>query len=118
MRERNHLEDVVGGYERLDREFTDNIELAQMAEAEKDDAMLAESERALKAVADELHKLEIESLLSGEADANDCFLEINSGAGGTESQDWAEILMRMYVRWAGKRGFKTEIGRASCRERV
>jgi peptide chain release factor 2 len=80
-----------------------------MAEAEKDEAMLLEAERSLKAVAAELHKLEIESLLSGEADGYDCFLEINSGAGGTESQDWAEILMRMYVRWAGKRGYKTEM---------
>jgi peptide chain release factor 2 len=80
-----------------------------MAEAEKDDAMLSEAEAALKAVADQLHKLEIESLLSGEADGYDCFLEINSGAGGTESQDWAEILMRMYLRWASRRGFKAEL---------
>lgn len=80
-----------------------------MAEAEKDEGMLAEAEKSLKAAAAELHKLEIESLLSGEADGYDCFLEINSGAGGTESQDWAEILMRMYVRWAGKRGYKTEM---------
>ncbi len=80
-----------------------------MAEAEKDTAMLTEAEQSLKSVAAELHKLEIESLLSGEADGYDCFLEINSGAGGTESQDWAEILMRMYVRWAGKRGYKTEM---------
>ena len=84
------------------------MELAQMAEAEKDAAMLAEAEMALGKVAEALHTLEIESLLSGEADANDCFLEINSGAGGTESQDWASMLLRMYVRWAGKRGFKTE----------
>ncbi len=80
-----------------------------MAETEKDDAMVAEAESALGKVAAELHRLEIESLLSGEADANDCFLEINSGAGGTESQDWAEMLLRMYVRWAGKRGYKTEL---------
>ena len=85
------------------------MELAEMAEAEKDEPMLSEAENALKNVADQLSKLEIESLLSGEADAYDCFLEINSGAGGTESQDWASILMRMYLRWALKRGFKTEI---------
>lgn len=109
LRERNHLDEVISGYERLDREYKDNIELAEMAEAEKDEGMLAEAEKSLKAVAAELHKLEIESLLSGEADGYDCFLEINSGAGGTESQDWAEILMRMYVRWAGKRGYKTEM---------
>lgn len=109
MRERTHLSGMIDGYEKLDRDFKDNLELAQMAEAEKDDAMLTEAEKALESVAEELHRLEIESLLSGEADANDCFLEINSGAGGTESQDWANMLLRMYVRWAGKRGFKTEI---------
>lgn len=109
MRERNHIDSLIGGYERLDAEFKGNLELAEMAEAEKDDAVLAESENALIKVANELHKLEIESLLSGEADANDCFLEINSGAGGTESQDWAEMLLRMYTRWAGKRGYKWEL---------
>jgi peptide chain release factor 2 len=109
LRERNHLDEVINGYERLDRDYKDNMELAEMAEAEKDTAMLTEAEQSLKSVAAELHKLEIESLLSGEADGYDCFLEINSGAGGTESQDWAEILMRMYVRWAGKRGYKTEM---------
>ncbi len=109
LRERNHLEEVLSGYERLNQECQDNIDLAQMAEAEKDDAMLAEAEAALKNVAAELRRLEIESLLSGEADANDCFIEINSGAGGTESQDWAEMLLRMYVRWAGKRGYKVEM---------
>jgi len=109
MREKNHLEDLIGGYERLDQDFKDNMELAEMAEAEKDDSMLGEAEMALKKVASQLHKLEIESLLSGEADANDCFLEINSGAGGTESQDWASMLLRMYSRWAQKRGFKIEL---------
>ncbi len=109
LRERTHLDDLIGGYERLDTDFTNNLELAEMAEAEKDDVTLNEAEQALKAVASELHRLEIESLLSGEADGYDCFLEINSGAGGTESQDWAEILLRMYMRWAARRGFKTEL---------
>lgn len=109
LRERNHLEDIIGGYERLDRDCKDNVELAEMAEAEKDEPMLAEAESALRAVYEELSRLEIESLLSGEADANDCFLEINAGAGGTESQDWASILLRMYSRWASKRGYKTEL---------
>lgn len=109
LRERNSLDSLISGYARLDREFCDNIELAEMAEAEKDEAMLAEAETALTKVATELSRLEVESLLSGEADANDCFLEINSGAGGTESQDWAEMLLRMYVRWAGKRGYKFEL---------
>ena len=109
MRERNHLDELITGYEKLDRDFQDNMELAVMAEAEKDEPMLLEAEKALINVAAELNKLEIESLLSGEADGYDCFLEINSGAGGTESQDWASMLMRMYLRWAAKRGFKTEI---------
>lgn len=109
LRERNHLDSLIAGYERLDREFKDNLELAEMAEAEKDDSMLAEAESSLTKIANELHRLEIESLLSGEADANDCFLEINSGAGGTESQDWAEMLLRMYTRWTTKRGYKFEL---------
>ena len=93
----------------MDREFQDNLELAEMAEAEKDDAVLNEAENALVRVAAELNKLEIDSLLSGEADAYDCFLEINSGAGGTESQDWAAMLLRMYSRWATRRGYKFEL---------
>ncbi len=109
LRERNYIDSLISGYERLDSEFKGNIELAEMAEAEKDDAVLAEAENSLKKIADELHRLEIESLLSGEADSNDCFLEINSGAGGTESQDWAEMLLRMYTRWAAKRGYKYEL---------
>ncbi len=80
-----------------------------MAEAEKDTSMLGEAEAALKNVASALDKLKLESLLSGEADANDCFLEVNAGAGGTESQDWAEMLLRMYARWAQRRGYKTEM---------
>jgi peptide chain release factor 2 len=109
LRERNHLDELITGYEKLDRDYQDNLELAHMAEAEKDNAMLAEAEHALGVVATTLHTLEIESLLSGEADGYDCFLEINSGAGGTESQDWAQMLERMYIRWAGKHGFKSEI---------
>jgi len=109
LRERNHLDELITGYEKLDHDFRDNVELAEMAESEKDDAMLAEAETTLKKVAEQLRTLEIESLLSGEADAYDCFMEINSGAGGTESQDWASMLLRMYIRWAQKRGFKTEI---------
>jgi len=109
MREKNQLDSLIGNYNRLDAEVKNNIELAEMAEAEKDDAMVAEAETALKNAADELHALETDSLLSGEADGYDCFLEINSGAGGTESQDWALMLMRMYLRWAARRGFKTEI---------
>lgn len=109
MREKNHLDLLLGGYERLDLEFRNAYELAELGDAEGEAGVVEEAENALKAVAEELSRLEIESLLSGEADGNDCFLEINSGAGGTESQDWASMLLRMYLRWAGKRGFKTEI---------
>jgi peptide chain release factor 2 len=109
LRERNHLDNLIGNYQRLDSDFIQNVELAEMAEAEKDDDLVNEAQEALEHVARQLKTLEIESLLSGEADANDCFLEINSGAGGTESQDWSEILLRMYVRWAQKKGYKTEL---------
>jgi len=109
MKERTYFENVLGAYEKLDQDYQDNMELARMAEAEKDAAMLGEAETALKNIAAGVNKLKLESLLSGEADANDCFIEINSGAGGTESQDWAEMLLRMYARWAGKRGYKTEL---------
>ncbi len=109
MREKNQLESMIGNYNRLDAETKNNLELVEMAEAEKDDAMVAEAESALQIIAEELHNLETDSLLSGEADGYDCFLEINSGAGGTESQDWASMLFRMYLRWAQRRGFKTEI---------
>lgn len=80
-----------------------------MAESEGDESLLSEAEKALARNAEELKALEIESLFSGEADANDCFLEIHPGAGGTESQDWAYMLLRMYVRWAERKGFKIEI---------
>lgn len=109
MREKNHLDALIGNVIRLKEDHQANIELAELAEAEGDDAMLAEIEAALENISSALNKLEIESLLSGEADAYDCFLEINSGAGGTESQDWASMLQRMYIRWAQRRGYKTEI---------
>lgn len=109
MRERTHLETLIEGYRALDRDFHDNMELVELADAEGDAEMSAEAEAALQAVARKISKLEIESLLSGEADANNCFIEIHPGAGGTESQDWALILYRMYLRWAGHRGYKTEI---------
>lgn len=100
---------MLGTYDKLNQDYLDNMELARMAEAEKDASMLNEAESALKNILAGVNKLKLESLLSGEADANDCFIEINSGAGGTESQDWAEMLLRMYVRWAQKRGYKTEL---------
>ncbi len=89
--------------------MSDFAELIDMAEMEDDKEALAEAEEGLLALKAEAAKRQLESLLSGEADANDCFLEVNAGAGGTEAQDWCQILARMYLRWADKRGFKTEL---------
>ncbi len=108
MRERTRVEKSVAGFEGLERELNDSRELLELAEAEEDAEMVAEAEKALTALQARAGKLELESLLSGEADASDCFLEVHAGAGGTESQDWAEMLLRMYTRWAEARGYKTE----------
>lgn len=106
MRERTGLDQAVKSYQELDRGLKDNIELLEMAEAEGDAGMVAEAERALFALKDVAAQRELESLLSGEADANGCYLEVNAGAGGTEAQDWASMLLRMYMRWAEKKGYK------------
>jgi peptide chain release factor 2 len=108
MRERTLLEKAVTGYRALDREYKDSLELIELAEAEDDAGVAADAEATLKAVAARAAKQELESLLSGEADGNDAFLEVHAGAGGTESQDWAETLLRMYVRWAEDHGDKVE----------
>lgn len=109
LRERNHLSELIGNYQELDKTAKDSLELAEMGEAEGDNSIVSDAEAELGKVADKLRRLELESLLSGEADANDCFIEIHPGAGGTESQDWASILLRMYMRWAEKAGFKMEL---------
>ena len=90
------------------REFEDNSELAEMAEAEGDDDLVEEAAESLRALHSRSARIELETLLSGEADGNDSFVEINAGAGGTESQDWAEMLLRMYTRWAEAHGHKVE----------
>jgi peptide chain release factor 2 len=92
----------------IERELDDAVTLIELGEAEADQATLDEADAQLRALAARAAKREIESLLSGEADANDCYLEVHAGAGGTESQDWAEMLMRMYVRWAEAHGHKVE----------
>ncbi len=106
MRERNQLAGGIEAVQRLTTEVTDALELAELAEAEGDAAMVADAVASLRAMAAEAKRREIESLLSGEADANDAFLEVNAGAGGTEAQDWAEMLLRMYSRWAEQHGYK------------
>ena len=109
MRERNRLASAIEGVEKLEQDVADTTELVEMAEADGDAAMANEGVAALQVLAEEAKRREIESLLSGEADARDCYMEINAGAGGTEAQDWAEMLMRMYGRWAEKRGYKMQL---------
>jgi len=109
LRERNHLEEIITSTLELEQRTKDNIAYAQLGEEEGDASIVGEAEAELNKIAEKLRRLELESLLSGEADANDCFIEIHPGAGGTESQDWAAILLRMYMRWAEKTGFKMEL---------
>ena len=101
MRERDALDDSLNAIGRIERDLDDQLMLIELGESEKDDATVTEAETALKNLKAEVARRELEALLSGEADANDCYLEVHAGAGGTESQDWAN-----------------KIGRASCRERV
>ena len=109
MRDRQALVDSIATYEGIKQELADNIELIELGEMEGDDEVIAEAETALKKLAETAAQKELEALLNGEADGNDTFLEINAGAGGTESCDWANILSRMYVRWAEKKGYKVEL---------
>ncbi len=109
MRERTELEDRLGGVSRLERELEDAMTLVDLAEAEDDSGVEREAIDQLKALKAEADRRQIESLLSGEADSNDAYIEVHSGAGGTESQDWARMLFRMYARWAERRGFKVEV---------
>jgi len=108
MRERTRLADQVGRVQKLERELADAIEFAELAEAENDEASLDDAYAQLKLLKDLAARAELEALLSGEADGNDCFVEINSGAGGTESNDWALMLLRMYTRWAQAHGMSVE----------
>jgi len=109
MRERNKLEKALSGYTRLETDFKDSVDLLELATGESDKAMIAEAEQALRDAAARAGALEMQSLFSGEADGNDCYLEIHAGAGGTESQDWASMLFRMYTRWAERHGFRWEL---------
>ncbi|MBC57268.1 MAG: peptide chain release factor 2 [Confluentimicrobium sp.] len=116
MRERQALVDAMNTYKGIGQELSDNIELIELGEMEEDAEVVTEAEAALKALAEKAAQKEIEALLDGEADANDTFLEINAGAGGTESCDWASMLARMYVRWAEKKGYKVELQSESAGE--
>ncbi len=109
MRERTRIENALGGYRALAREMQDNRDLIELGEAEGDEEVVGEAEAALLDLRARAARMETESLLSGEADSNDSFVEIHAGAGGTESQDWAEMLARMYTRWAEAHGYAVEV---------
>ncbi|GAA4215184.1 peptide chain release factor 2 [Sphingomonas endophytica] len=109
MRERRRLDEAITATRDIERELSDTVELIEMAEAEGDAEMADEGVGALKTLADRAQADKVKALLAGEADANDSYIEINAGAGGTESQDWAEMLQRMYTRWAERRGLKVEL---------
>jgi len=108
MGERQALEQAINDVRMLEGGLNDNVELIELGEAEGDGEIVAEAETALAELREKAGRMRVETLLSGEADANDCYVEIHSGAGGTESQDWAQMLFRMYTRWAERRGFKVE----------
>ncbi len=108
MRERTQLEKAIGDTRAIERELEDAVGLIELGEAEGDSAVVEEAEQAVFALKPLADQKQLESLLSGEADANDAYLEVHAGAGGTEAQDWAMMLTRMYARWAERRGYKVE----------
>jgi len=116
MRTRQFLDDAISGYLKLEKGLEDNVELIALGEAEDDQEVISEAEKAIEELRTQAAKRELEALLSGEADGNDCYVEIHAGAGGTESQDWAQMLVRMYTRWAERRGFKVQIIEANAGE--
>lgn len=109
MRERRRLEQAVGTVNEIGAEMADAVEFVELGEAESDDAVVAEGLASLKALAERAERDKVQALLAGEADSYDTYLEVHAGAGGTESQDWAEMLQRMYSRWAERRGYKVEL---------
>jgi peptide chain release factor 2 len=116
MRERTRLDGAIGGLRQLEQDVADAAELIELGEAEGDDAIVAEAEGQLAELRRTAEVRQLESMLSGEADGNNCYVEIHAGAGGTESQDWAEMLLRMYGRWSDRRDFKTDLVEASAGE--
>lgn len=109
MTERNTLAEALTRVKDLEKRFGDNYEMLELAEAENEPELLVEAEKALTAMKEDMEKAELESLLSAEGDKNDAFLEIHSGAGGTESQDWASMLLRMYMRWGERAGYQVQL---------
>ncbi|WP_350333872.1 peptide chain release factor 2 [Coralliovum pocilloporae] len=109
MRERQRLESQISTIKSIEQDLADNIDLIELGEMEDDKEVIEDAEKALTQLKEDLARRQIDTLLSGEADENDTYLEIHAGAGGTESQDWASMMLRMYTRWAEKRGFKVEV---------
>lgn len=109
MQERTRLENAIKACRNLESNMNDHVEMIELGEAEGDNDIIAESELALEDLSAIAERMEVETLLSGEADANDAYLEVHAGAGGTESQDWANMMLRMYLRWAEKKGYKATI---------
>jgi len=108
VRERTKLENGITAVDEITNDLNDNVELLELGEAEGDQDVVGEAEAAISALNGKVEKARIQALLSGEADGNDCYLEIHPGAGGTEAQDWASIMLRMYTRWAESHGYKVE----------
>src|SRR5690606_8578898 len=109
MKERRRLEASIGAVREIGREMADAIEFIELGEAEGDESVVDDGHDTLARLADRADADKIQALLAGEADANDAYLEVHAGAGGTESQDWAEMLQRMYTRWAERHGYKVEV---------
>jgi peptide chain release factor 2 len=109
MRERQQLDDGISSVRKFEAELQENIDLIELGEAEGDQEIIQVAEESLKAMLKEANRRQVEAMLSGEADGNDTYVEVHSGAGGTESQDWANMLLRMYTRWAERQGYKVEI---------
>ena len=109
MRERRRLDEAIGATRAIEKELDDTVELMEMAEAEGDEGLVDDAVTALAELAERSERDKVAALLAGEADANDTYIEVNAGAGGTESQDWAEMLQRMYTRWAERHGYKVEM---------
>jgi peptide chain release factor 2 len=116
MQERTSLADALDAVRRIEQELSDQIELIELGEAEKDQSVIADAEARIAALRREVDARRLEALLSGEADGNDAYVEIHAGAGGTESQDWAEMLLRMYTRWAQAHGSKVNVVEESAGE--
>lgn len=106
MRERTHLEQSIKSVREIEQNLSDNIEMIELAEEEGDESLVNECQSHLEKLVTRANRKRLESMLSGEADSNDCYLQVNAGAGGTEAQDWAEMILRMYMRWSEQKGYK------------